>query len=558
MIRLVTRLRDALRNIGRGYGGALILLQIGFLSTTAFILVILSEYRQVKPGIIFDSLFLSYVLAYWKLRVSLLLLVLFSILVAVAFQADRTVYYRFFRPTAYWRLDARTRRGRTILNGMLGVPVLFLFLALPPLLHLYYPVWIVAVAAVLPVPLAMTEHMILYWGDTVDVRTIKPVSRSRVPTKTWNTAALGVRTVLAQRDLDQYERLTETGPMSKQTLDYISRGAEGGLWRGNDAFIRLIAEVLGVGSETIELHDRTTDAIQKAVDETLLRVGNLSGPTRVLTTDNEYASVEKLLKDHAREGKIALDVVPVRELILKGASSVDVTAAILGQMNPGVEAVVMSHVTNDTGTVLDVPTIMAEADALRTGNPIVWIIDGAQAWGNVVIDPRILSRADYFATCGHKWLGGKPTLGVLMRKPHRGPTILLSANNRSFSRLGDPRPSGTVNIDAHVTLNAMLTEFKRIGFDAIASHNVELAGRLSDFLELEAGLRPVVSRPMSGIVCVRGELRRLEELHGRLKAHSVETTLFEEIQGLRFCCHYYHSEADVYGLVGRVVSLMRG
>lgn len=82
-----------------------------------------------------------------------------------------------------------------------------------------------------------------------------------------------------------------------------------------------------------------------------------------------------------------------------------------GRLEKEVFVVFLSHVCSSTGWVLPVEDICRK---IKDHNPnITIVIDGAHAVGNIEVNISNLA-CDYYIFCGHKWLFGSPSLGILV------------------------------------------------------------------------------------------------------------------------------------------------
>ncbi len=113
----------------------------------------------------------------------------------------------------------------------------------------------------------------------------------------------------------------------------------------------------------------------------------------IVITDHEHDAVILSLSALMRQFDVRVRVASVN-----GAQSlVDEVARLL---NPKTRLVVMSHVSYLTGWELPVAKV---ADLIRSYPQCRLLVDGAQALGNIVVEPGRLG-VDYYCFCGHKWM----------------------------------------------------------------------------------------------------------------------------------------------------------
>lgn len=130
--------------------------------------------------------------------------------------------------------------------------------------------------------------------------------------------------------------------------------------------------------------------------ESLLRIlwGTRFAPQdEIITTSHEHGAVVLLLSSIMRRFDVKVRVLDV-----------DSTRGLLTQLqeaiNERTRMVVMSHVSYLTGWELPVA---ACAEVVHKWPDCRLVVDGAQALGNVIVQPEALG-ADYYVFCGHKWM----------------------------------------------------------------------------------------------------------------------------------------------------------
>ncbi|MBO4252060.1 MAG: aminotransferase class V-fold PLP-dependent enzyme [Clostridia bacterium] len=123
----------------------------------------------------------------------------------------------------------------------------------------------------------------------------------------------------------------------------------------------------------------------------------LSG--RVITTVAEHNSVLRPLYKLARDGKITLEILPVKDMIsrLKSQNLTDVSA------------IVTTAVSNVTGESLPIE----EIGEIAGRNGLFYIVDGAQGGGHIPLSVKG-HNISCLALAGHKGLGGIMGSGALI------------------------------------------------------------------------------------------------------------------------------------------------
>ncbi len=114
----------------------------------------------------------------------------------------------------------------------------------------------------------------------------------------------------------------------------------------------------------------------------------------VITTDHEHAAVVLALSSVMRRFDLKVRVARVE------SPEIGLREQIRSLMNPRTRLVVMSHVSYLTGWSLPVADV---ADEVGAWPDCRLLVDGAQALGNILVNPAALG-ADYYVFCGHKWM----------------------------------------------------------------------------------------------------------------------------------------------------------
>ena len=130
--------------------------------------------------------------------------------------------------------------------------------------------------------------------------------------------------------------------------------------------------------------------------ESLLRVlwGIAFQPgDEIITTDHEHGAVVLALSSLMRRFELKLHVVSVDDR--RG-----MLAQVRERMNARTRLAVISHVSYLTGWELPVSQV---AEIVQRWPGCRLLVDGAQALGNIIVNPEQLG-ADFYVFCGHKWM----------------------------------------------------------------------------------------------------------------------------------------------------------
>lgn len=238
--------------------------------------------------------------------------------------------------------------------------------------------------------------------------------------------------------------------------------------------------------------------------EKVAKLFNFGKPENVIFTKNITESLNVLLKgllekgDHVVVSSIEHNAV-MRPLTVLRKKGVDFTRAFcdaegnldLGDLKDSIrentKAVVMTHGSNVSGTVLDVKAV----GAICREKKIPFIIDAAQTAGFLTVDMKALG-ADAIAFTGHKSLLGPQGIGGfvitddLVKKIGtfiEGGTGSLSETEEQPEYMPDKYEAGTPNIPGIFGLHRALCYLEEIGLEAIREHELRMTGRFIKGLE---------------------------------------------------------------------------
>lgn len=255
------------------------------------------------------------------------------------------------------------------------------------------------------------------------------------------------------------------------TLGNASRGAHGGALTASrtvyDTRVRLAALFGCPSPERVIFTCNSTEALNIALNG-LFRPGD-----HVITTDLEHNSVLRPLYRLEDAGVITLSFVPADR-----QGNVD-HADFRRLIRPETRAIVCTHASNLTGTVLDV----ARIGALAHENGLLLVVDASQTAGAIPIDMAAMG-IDILCFTGHKGLMGPQGTGGLclaegveLRPWKVGGSGILSYRREQPEALPARLEAGTLNGHGIAGLSAALEFLAETGLAAIHRHEAALTRR---------------------------------------------------------------------------------
>ena len=220
-------------------------------------------------------------------------------------------------------------------------------------------------------------------------------------------------------------------------------------------------------SETIAFGVNTTEALNLGI------LGMVEKGDHVITSSLEHNSVARPLEHLKDEG---VEVTKIRADLENGVDPDAVEAAI----KDNTKLVVMTHISNVTGTVNDIAAI---GDVCRR-HGVTFLVDAAQSAGVRPIDVQAM-KIDMLAFPGHKCLYGPQGTGGLYISPEVDlRPLLIGGTGTQSELLHQPvsRPeryeSGTLNVPGLAGLAKGVDFILKSGVDAIEEKEYELTARL--------------------------------------------------------------------------------
>lgn len=235
--------------------------------------------------------------------------------------------------------------------------------------------------------------------------------------------------------------------------------------------------------------------------ELLCELFNFDNPDNVIFTMNITQSMNYLIKgilkpgDHCILSSMEHNAVmrPLSQLVLQGIEYSKVPCDELGRLEteeirkyikPNTKAVIMTHASNVSGTVLP----LYQVGRLCKEYQLIFVIDSAQTAGVFDIDYRRL-HADAIAFTGHKGLLGPQGIGGFLISQELantmesiicGGTGSASESEVQPSYMPDKFESGTMNLPGIFGLHTALTYLMKTGIKSIRHKEMTLTNQ---FLE---------------------------------------------------------------------------
>lgn len=185
-------------------------------------------------------------------------------------------------------------------------------------------------------------------------------------------------------DYQRWQRKLELQPVA--FLD-SRRGLQANLRNAREA----LASELGTSAENIAQVSNATTGLNIVLQSLPLEPGD-----EILTTDHEYAALEKTLTFIARRRGARIVIAEVPLPLVSAAAFCD---ALIDRMTPRTKVLFLSHITSPTALLFPIEAPVAEAR--KRG--ILSVIDGAHTLGHIPLDLEAIGADFYSGNC-HKWL----------------------------------------------------------------------------------------------------------------------------------------------------------
>lgn len=283
--------------------------------------------------------------------------------------------------------------------------------------------------------------------------------------------------------------------------------------------------------------------------------GAVPKDSHIITTSLEHNSVLRPIFYEKDENNAHVSIIEPSED--GNIHSEDIIAA----MKPETKAVVLTHMSNVTGAIIDLLPITTEA---RKRN-ILTIVDVSQSAGFLDIDVEKM-KIDILCFTGHKSLFGiQGTGGIYIREgiPFspiiEGGTGSFSKMKRQPHSMPEALEAGTLNTPGIVSLGAGIDFINSIGLENIRKHEYSLTEKFIEGIKnIEEIIiygpekrGPVVTLNIKGVDS--GDLAAyLDEEYGILTRAGIhcaplahESMHSGENGGVRFSFGYFNTEEDI-------------
>jgi cysteine desulfurase family protein len=293
------------------------------------------------------------------------------------------------------------------------------------------------------------------------------------------------------------------------------------VYQAVDHCLREVGGNPGRGSHTLA---RQGTALLCQAREALAGLFNINNPANIAFTYNATDAINTALSgllqpgDHVVTTTLEHNAVarPLRFLEKNGVKLTIIGCDHTGLLNwkemkdavkPGIKAVVLSHASNVTGSVVP----LAEIGQLAHRAGALLVVDAAQTAGVEEINVKE-QQIDVLAFSGHKGLlGPQGTGGIYVRTGlvinplRRGGTGSKSESDMQPNFMPDCLESGTPNTPGIAGLLAGVLYIRNIGQETIRQYEAALTKQLLDGLQRIPGLQvhgPQTRQPQTAVVSV--------------------------------------------------------
>lgn len=258
------------------------------------------------------------------------------------------------------------------------------------------------------------------------------------------------------------------------TMGNAGRGAHAGALKASRAIYDVrckLAALFGCARpDHVIFTCNSTEALNIAINGTIGAAAEAEAGLHVITTELEHNSVLRPLYRLSAAGKIVLDFVKADR---RGNVDYDEFERLIGEKT---YAVVCTHASNLTGTVLDA----ARIGALAKKHGLLFIADASQSAGTLPVDMEAMG-IDILCFTGHKGLLGPQGTGGLcvgkdveIRPWKVGGSGVQSYNQEQPAEYPTRLEAGTLNSHGILGLSAALDYIESVGGVA-AIHKKEAA-----------------------------------------------------------------------------------
>lgn len=356
--------------------------------------------------------------------------------------------------------------------------------------------------------------------------------------------------------LRSYEHVQRWGPFSTEVNEWVEREVA--------RTAACLAAQIGAPPENVALTENASVGCGIVLWGLDWRAGD-----HVLLSDCENPGIVAAVRALARRFRLEVSTCAVSRAQGRGP----LLDAVASGLRPGTRLVVLSHVLWNTGRVLPLGEVADLCRARRRAGGVVRLLaDGAQSVG--VLPLKVAeSGVDFYAFTGHKWLCGPEGVGGLYVSPEaleelqptfagwRGVSVDKADGSLSW-RAGARRFEVSTSayplfaglrsaVAVHEDFDSAAGRYERVlGLSRSLWEKLRGAGGAGQSAAIEC---LQTSPPESGIVAVRLNGREHQRAVYFLEAEGCYGRAMYDPECLRFCLHYFTTQAEV----DRLVELLR-
>lgn len=335
------------------------------------------------------------------------------------------------------------------------------------------------------------------------------------------------------------------------------QAAEGGFYRKVNETRQQLANLIHAAPEEIAFTRNATDGINLALAGLDWQPGD-----EVITTSEEHEAVQHPL----------LYLQKMKGIQFKTIQVSAIPEIMLSQLeqacSPRTRLLALSYITCETGTRLPAEAISRWA----AEHNVLFLLDGAQASGALPVDVGALG-CDFYASNGHKWLGGPKGTGFFYGKreklnqlylAHVGAGSLERANlaNRTCESFttGQRFEFGTRAWPIYAGLGYTLDWATALGWQNIYAH----IAALSEYLKASIVQRPYLHlltprayEQSSGLVSFTIEGYNAGEVgHTLREKYRIINRVIPHFNALRISTQYFNNPQDVDRLMEAIEQIV--
>ncbi len=348
--------------------------------------------------------------------------------------------------------------------------------------------------------------------------------------------------------------------------------AELGAGFGLTALREILAPQFGCNGDEICLSRNTTDGLDAIIYGLEFSKGD-----EILFTHHEHIGALSPL--HVIQDRYGVILTEVEIPVLNVTDKEQFVQAFAKKIGPNTKAILFSHITYKTGTLLPAK----ELCTLARDNGLISIVDGAHAPGMLELDFHDMG-CDFYAAPGHKWQCGPGGTGFLYLRNQGDNLPTFWTQNSSMytfavAPYGNVRGTfdiayslqyrGQLNIPAHLALMDSCAMWEEIGRDRIQSYVCGLSSYLKQKLADKFGgagtfFAPDLPEFTTGLTSFNPfyditDSNLLATLVSRLQeetGYQIRSTNFflhigdiAQTYALRISTHLFHNKKQIDGLV---------